>query len=140
MEYRTFGNHYVLRIDKGEEVLASIEKLCRAEEIRVGSAVGLGACDRVTVGLFDTVNKVYKKNTFTGPMEISSLVGNISTKEGEPYLHFHINVCNEENQILGGHLNECYISATGEITVTKIEGCIEREMSEEIGLNLYKFL
>lgn len=139
MEYRAFGNHYVVRIDKGEEVLACIEKLCRKEQIKLGSAVGLGACDRVTVGLFDTVKKVYKKNTFTGPMEITSLVGNISTKEGEPYLHFHINVCNEENHILGGHLNECYISATGEITVTKIEGSVEREMSEEIGLNLYRF-
>lgn len=139
MEYRGFGNHYVLRIDKGEEVLSSIEKLCRAEKIRLGSAVGLGACDRVTVGLFDTVNKVYKKNTFEGPMEITSLVGNISEKEGEPYLHFHINVCDEANRILGGHLNECFISATGEITVTKIEGTVEREMSREIGLNLYRF-
>lgn len=139
MEYRAFGNHYVVRIDKGEEVLACLEKLCRKEEIRLGSAVGLGACDSVTVGLFDTVKKVYRKNTFTGPMEISSLVGNISTKEGEPYLHFHINICNEENQILGGHLNECWISATGEITVTKLDGSVEREMSEEIGLNLYRF-
>ena len=139
MEYRVFGNHYVVRIDKGEEVLTCLEQLCRKEQIKLGSAVGLGACNKVTVGLFDTKEKVYKKKEFTGPMEITSLVGNISTKEGEPYLHFHINVCNEENQILGGHLNECYISATGEITVTKIEGRIEREMSEEIGLNLYRF-
>ncbi len=90
-------------------------------------------------GLFDTVNRVYKKRTFTGPMEITSLVGNISEKDGEPYLHFHINVCDEENRIWGGHLNECLISATGEITVTEIEGSVEREMSEEIGLNLYRF-
>lgn len=139
MEYRAFGNHYVVRIDKGEEVLSCLTKLCRKEQIRLGSAVGLGATNRVTVGLFDTTEKVYRKREITGPMEITSLVGNISTKEGEPYLHFHINVCDEENHILGGHLNECWISATGEITVTKIEGSVEREMSEEIGLNLYRF-
>lgn len=139
MEYRMFGNHYVVRIDKGQEVLSCLEELCRKEQIKLGSAVGLGACDRVTVGLFDTRKKVYKKVEFTGPMEITSLVGNISTKDGEPYLHFHINVCDEENRILGGHLNECWISATGEITVTKIEGSVEREMSGEIGLNLYRF-
>lgn len=139
MEYRAFGNHYVVRIDKGEEVLTCLEKLCRKEQIRLGSAVGLGATDRVTVGLFDTAEKVYKKRELTGPMEITSLVGNISTKEGEPYLHFHINVCDEKNQILGGHLNECWISATCEIALTKIDGSVEREMSEEIGLNLYRF-
>ena len=44
----------------------------------------------------------------------------------------------EANRILGGHLNECFISATGEITVTKIEERGE-EMSREIGLNLYRF-
>ena len=140
MEYQAFDNHYVMRIDKGEEVLACITKLCQKEQIKLGSAVGLGAADKVVVGLFDTINKVYKKKEFTGPMEITSLVGNISTKEGETYLHFHINVCNEENQIFGGHLNECYNSATGEVTVTKIEGRVEREMSDKIGLNLYTFL
>ena len=139
MEYRKLGSQYIMRIDKGEEVLACVENMCRKEEIRVGSAVGLGATDRVTIGLFDTVNKQYKKRELTGPMEITSLVGNISTKDGETYLHFQINVCDEENRVMGGHLNECHVSATCEITVTKIDGCVEREMSREIGLNLYRF-
>lgn len=139
MKYKAFGSHYVVRIDKGEEILACLEELCRKEQIKAGSAVGLGATNKIVVGIFDTVNKVYQKKQFTGSMEITSLVGNISTKEGKPYLHFHINVCNGENQILGGHLNECYISATAEITVTKIEGIIERKLSDEIGLNLYDF-
>ena len=91
------------------------------------------------MGLFDTVNKVYKKKELTGPMEITSLVGNISTKDGETYLHFHVNLCDEEMRIQGGHMNACYVSATAEITVTKSEGTVERSMDEEIGLNLYRF-
>lgn len=139
MEYRQFGNHYVVRIDKGEEVLEKIEELCRKENIKLGSAVGLGAANRIIIGLFDTTTKEYKKTELTGPMEITSLVGNISTKNGETYLHFHINVCDTDMNVHGGHVNACYISATCEITVTRMEGTVEREMSEEIGLNLYKF-
>ena len=139
MEYKQFGNHYVMRVDPGEEILEKIEELCRKEEIRVGSAVGLGASNRAVVGLFDTVNKVYKKKELTGPMEITSLVGNISTKNGETYLHFHVNLCDEEMQIRGGHMNACYVSATAEVTITKLEGTIERRMDEGIGLNLYQF-
>lgn len=139
MEYKKLGNHYVMRVDKGEEILEQIETLCRKEQIKAGSAVGLGATDRVTVGLFDTVNKVYKKTELTGPMEITSLVGNISTKEGEPYLHFHVNVCNTQMQVMGGHMNACYVSATAEITITQLDTVIERQMNEEIGLNLYRF-
>ncbi len=73
-------------------------------------------------------------------MEITSLVGNISTFNGKIYLHCHINICNEKMNILGGHLNECYISATGEFVISIIYGTVERELNEEIGLNLYKFL
>ena len=133
------GNHYVMRVDPGEEILEKIGILCKKENIRVGSAVGLGASNRAVVGLFDTVNKVYKKKELTGPMEITSLVGNISTKDGETYLHFHVNLCDEEMRIQGGHMNACYVSATAEITVTKSEGTVERSMDEEIGLNLYRF-
>ena len=140
MEYRQFGNCYVMRIDPGEEVLESIEQVCRSEDIRLGFAMGLGAANRAVIGLFDTVEKVYKKKEIAGPMEISSLVGNISTKEGEIYLHFHINLCDEQMNIHGGHLNSCHISATGEITIVKLEGTVERELSSEVGLNLYKFL
>ena len=140
MEYRIFGSRYVIRIDRGEEVLEQITKLCEKEHITAGYAVGLGAANRVTLGLFDTTEKVYHKTELTGPMEITSLVGNISTKDGETYLHFHINVCNDKMQVMGGHLNECHISATCEITIEKIEGTIERKFSNEIGLNLYKFI
>ena len=139
MDYRRFENRYVLRLDRGEEVLTQLEAFCRQEGITAGYAVGLGAANRVTMGLFDTTEKVYHKTTVTGPMEITSLVGNISTKDGEIYLHFHINVCNEQMQVMGGHLNECIISATGELNVIRIDGPLERKFSDEIGLNLYEF-
>ncbi|MCD8154273.1 MAG: DNA-binding protein [Clostridiales bacterium] len=139
MEYKKIENHYVLRVDRGEEILSKVKELCEKENIRVGSAVGLGAVHRVTLGLFDTVKKEYHKKEFTGPMEVTSLVGNISTKEGETYLHFHINVCDEEMNVRGGHLNEAWVSATAEITITALNGTVERRMSEEVGLNLYRF-
>lgn len=139
MEYRKTGNHYVMRVDRGEEVLEQVEALCKKEQIKAGSVVGLGATNRVVVGLFDTTSKVYHKTELTGPMEITSMVGNISTKDGETYLHFHVNVCNEQMQVMGGHMNACYVSATAELTITQLDTVIERQMSEEIGLNLYRF-
>ena len=37
MEYRRFGDTWVLRLDRGEEVLSSMETFCRAEGVRLGS-------------------------------------------------------------------------------------------------------
>ena len=140
MDYRKFGDDYVLRLDRGEEAVSCLTDLCERENIRLGAVQGLGAADRVVIGLYDVSSRVYHKTTLEGPMEITSLVGNISRKDGTPYLHLHINVCDEQMRVLGGHLNECRISATAEIAVRVIAGDVGRRLDDAVtGLNLYQF-
>jgi predicted DNA-binding protein with PD1-like motif len=139
MEYRKIDNHYVVRMEKGDEVTEKLKELCRKENIRLGSLIGLGASDHVSIGLFDDKTKVYDEKTLDRPMEITSLVGNITTMNGEPYLHCHINVCDGEMRIYGGHMTECRISVTGEIFVTPLDGTVERKRDDSIGVNLFSF-
>jgi len=141
MDYRRFDDTYILRLDRGEEVIAELTELCRREKIKLGSVEGLGAADHAVIGLYHVEQKEYHKTELNEPMEITSLIGNISTKGGETYLHLHINLCDADMNVHGGHLNECRISATCELFVRRIEGRVERELDEEVtGLNLYKFL
>lgn len=139
MEYKKIDNKYIIRIDKEEEVLTNIEKLCEKENIKCASVVGLGAAKYVKIGLYDVGEKKYHSTIMEEPMEITSLVGNVTTKEGKTYLHFHINVCNSKMQVYGGHLNECIIGATCELILTKIDGEVERHYDENLGLNLFQF-
>ena len=53
MEYRVFGDDVVLRIDRGEEILACIQRVCEQEDIRLGSVSGLGTVGEVTLGVFN---------------------------------------------------------------------------------------
>ena len=141
MEYRSFGDTYIIRLDRGEEILTALTAFCKAEQITLGSVEALGAADHVIIGLYDVAARQYHKHTFDGPMEITSLTGNISTKDGETYLHLHINLCREDMSVIGGHLNECRISATCEMFVRKLSGTVERKLdTETTGLNLYKFV
>jgi hypothetical protein len=57
----------------------------------------------------------------------------------EIYLHIHINLCDSSYNSFGGHLNYAIVSATFEGIIEKIDGTIDRELNEEIGLNLIKF-
>ena len=139
MEYKKIGDNIIMRIDRGEEVLKNITMVCEVENITLGSISALGACDYVKMGLYDIGNKEYISKELTGPMEITSLIGNISTKDDKTYLHLHINVCDDKMQVFGGHLNECVISATCEIIITKIDGKVNRKFDEAIGLNLFDF-
>lgn len=58
---------------------------------------------------------------------------------GEFYSHLHMSAGNDQGQVFGGHLNKANISATCEMIITIIEGVVDREFSEEIGLNLFCF-
>lgn len=141
VEYRQFQDTYVIRMDRGEEVVASLTAFCEQEGIKLASVEALGAADHVVIGLYDVGTRQYHRHTFDGPMEITSLLGNVSAKDGKTYLHLHINLCREDMSVIGGHLNECRISATCEMFVRKLDGTVERKLDEAVtGLNLYEFL
>lgn len=140
MESRKFGNKIVVRLNKGEEVIASLTEIVKEYHITLGNVQALGATNYVKMGLFNIEEKKYYSKELSQDMEITSLIGNISTKDGKPYLHLHINVADASQNVYGGHLNECRISATCEMFIDVIDGKVEREFSEEIGLNLFKFI
>lgn len=140
MEYRKFGNTLVVRIDKGEEILESVRVLAEKENIKLASVQALGAINDFTVGVLETATKQYRSNSFTGAYEIVSLTGTINTKNDEFYCHLHLSAGNDKGEVFGGHLNRAVVSATCEMIVTCIDGRVDREFSDEIGLNLFKFL
>ena len=141
MEYRKFGNDYVLRIDKGEEILQAVSQVCEKEGIRLGTVNGIGAVGDVTLGVFNREKFQYESQTYKGDFEIASCMGNISTMNDNTYLHIHMAVGNpEKGEVHAGHLNRGIISLTGEFFLHQIEGETDREYSSEVGLNLIKFV
>ena len=139
MEYKKFGSTFAVRINRGEEVIAQLEKLCKAENIYFAKVSAIGAADKITVGLYNVEQKKYFKKTFIGEAEITSLLGNITEKDGEPYIHLHINAADENLNAFGGHLNECVISGTCEMFVDEISGNTGRAYDSKTGLNLFDF-
>lgn len=139
MEYGKFGDTYIVRMDKGEEILATLQAFAEKEGVKHASVTALGAVNDFTIGVFDTAAKVYKANRFQGVYEIVSLVGTINTKDGAFYAHLHMCAGDEQGHAFGGHLNEAHISATAELVVRCLPGRTERRFDDEVGLNLIAF-
>lgn len=139
MEFREFDNYYVIRIEKGEEIVNSIKDLCLKEDIRLGSISGIAAANLIEIGLFNVDTKQYRTETFEGMFEITSLTGNITRKGDEVYMHMHVNFSDETNMVRGGHFVRAVVSAACEVIINKIDGAVGREFNQEIGLNLLKF-
>ncbi|WP_315122159.1 PPC domain-containing DNA-binding protein [uncultured Clostridium sp.] len=139
MDYRKFGQKYIIRLDKGDEIIASIKEICKKEKIKLASVTGIGATNKVTIGIFELDKKVYNQKEFCEDFEITSLVGNVIMSGDELIPHIHINLGDKELNVKGGHLNSAIISVTGEIILDVIDGEVSKELNEDIGIKLMKF-
>lgn len=139
MDYRKFNNTIIGRIEKGEEILEKIKEIALKENIKLANINALGAVNDFTVGVFKTTEKKYYSNNFKGNFEIVSLTGTINTMNNEFYTHIHMSAGNDKGEVFGGHLNRAIVSATCEIVINIIDGKVDRNFDEQIGLNLFKF-
>ena len=138
MRFKRCGDKIVVRIDKDEEIVEIVKRVCSDNNVRLGSVNGIGSTNQATIGLFDTGTKKYLSKELVGEYEITNLAGNISTMNGEVYLHLHITLSDAYYNAFGGHLNSAIVSGTCEVVIDVIEGEVDRAFNEEIGLNLYK--
>jgi len=136
MDYKKFGNTYIIRMDREEEIIQTLKIFCTEHNIRLGWVSGIGAIKSATLGLFRTSTKKYAANEFAGEYEISSLTGNISEMDGKPYLHIHATISDIEQKTYGGHLSSAVVSAVAEIIIGVIEGSADRTFDENTGLNI----
>lgn len=139
MDYKRFGNCIAVRIDRGEEILDNLKAVCLKENVKCAHIEALGAAGEIVLGVYKVEEQKYYSNTFTGDYEITSLVGNISEKNGEYYSHLHITVADEKGCAFGGHLNKAVISGTCEMFITVLQGKIERKIDPKTGLNVFDF-
>lgn len=139
MEYKRFENTIILRMDRGEEILETLKTVALKENIKLASVSAIGACDHFVAGVYSIPEQKYYKNEFNGVFEITALVGNINTMNGEYYAHLHITCADEKCNCLGGHLNEARVSATCEMVINIIEGNVDRVKNPDTGINVFKF-
>ena len=92
MRYKKTGPVYILRIDRGEEIVETLRRFCAEQKITLGTVQGIGAAGHVEIGLFETPTREYHTTTLTGDFEITSLLGSITTMDGAPYLHLHATI------------------------------------------------
>ena len=124
--------NYILRLNRGEDVIIELTKFCQTNKIFSGSFYGIGACDRAELGSYSVETKKYIKKAFTGEHEIAPLTGIISDKK----IHAHAVIGDEEFNAHAGHVNSMRISATCEIHLSAGEEAIYRKHDDETGLEL----
>lgn len=114
--------YFIGRLERGDDILAGLTDFCNQEDIEAGTISAIGAVENGVVGYFDQAASEYHKLRFEQGMEIASLTGNISIREGKVFLHCHLVLADEQGRCFGGHLLEGNIAFACEFSIQALTG------------------
>ena len=125
-----------MTLAKGDNINKTFESFAEVKGVGCAWLNGIGALENPEIGYYSLEDKSYHRKTFKGEYELTSLIGNITLKEGKPFSHTHITFSDTEFRVFGGHLFNANITAAGEFIMQFGSDEINRQINAEIGLPL----
>jgi len=127
------------RLPKGGDLLEELNALCAREKVAAGEVKAIGAVERATLGFYDQQRREYQFHQFDQAMELVSLMGNVSLKDGQPFVHAHVVLGDDQGRLFGGHLapGAPVFACEAIITVFETESPFVRTLDEPTGLPLW---
>ena len=129
---------FVLVFEPGEEAVAGLQGFAREQRLTAGHFTAIGAFSGATLGFFDRAKRTYEEIPVGEQVEVLSLAGNISLKEGAPQVHAHVVVGKRDGTAHGGHLLAAHVWPTLEVVLSELPEHLQRVPDEETGLALLR--
>jgi predicted DNA-binding protein with PD1-like motif len=126
------------------DVLEELQNICTDNNLRAGSIHVIGAVKKAVIGYFDQETRKYisielKDETGSTDMEILSITGNISIRDGNPFVHAHITLSDRFGKAYGGHLMPGTVIFAGEYIIQPMKGPdLIREFDNTTSLFLWR--
>ena len=137
MNFRIDHSLVYMTLAKGDYINRTFESFAEIKGVGCAWLNGIGALENPEIGYYSINDKSYHRKHFKGEFELTSLIGNITMKEGKPFAHTHITFSDSNYKVFGGHLFDAKITAAGEFLMQLGNDKIIREMNYGIGLPLW---
>jgi len=138
VEVKRLQGAYLVRLEKGEEVIESLEQFADAYRLGFASLAAIGTFERVTLGYYDPETKAYRNQGVEEGVEVLTMSGNVSRGEdGRRMVHAHVIVGRSDYSTLGGHVVEGTVGPTLEVIVQTAPTSIRRRHDPDTGLQLW---
>ena len=129
------------KLGYGCDLLEELTNVATERGVRLGRIEAMGAVKKARIGFYNQESRTYQFHDFDHPLEITKLAGNISLKDGKPFVHAHITLADESGKCYGGHLAPGTVVFACEFILEAFAGPeFNRRLDEETGLPLWSIL
>jgi len=129
---------YMGKLRHGSDLLEELGLFCLKQGIQLGRVEAIGAVQNARLGYYDQQTRQYQFLVLNEEFEITKLNGNVSLKDGKPFVHAHVTIADESGKCYGGHLAPGTMVYACEFIMEAFEGPIfERVSDEKTGLPLW---
>ena len=136
MQVKEVDGGLLVRLEPGDELIASLATIMTERGIGSGTVKGLGAVSSARLGCFRMGTRDYVDRSFAGDLEVVGLTGTLSWYDDEPFPHVHLMLTDDEFRAFGGHCFEATASATIELSVRALDERVDRHLDERVGLHM----
>jgi uncharacterized protein len=135
------GRRIVARLPYGGDLLAEIAKVADAHSMKNAELRAIGALQHARLAFYDQQAKEYHEFAVDEPVELVSVLGNVSRRDGATAVHAHASLAGHLGGTIGGHVvGGCTIFACELILQELVGEDLERAYDEQTGLPLWRGL
>ena len=113
--------------------------IARKEKIVTARVEAIGGVEELRLAYFNHEEKKYEEHDYREFLEVTSILGNVTQKDGKPFLHVHGTFGRRDQSTLAGHVVNAAVFPLLEVVVTPTKNRAVRKFDDELGLNvIYK--
>ena len=129
----------IFALSKGAKIPDRILEIAKSEKVRTASVEAIGGVSDLNLAYFNHLEKKYEEHRYSEFLEVTLLAGNLTLKEGKPFLHVHGTFGRKDVSVIGGHVLSATVFPILELVVTPTTNTALRKFDDESGLNvIYK--
>jgi len=113
--------------------------IAKRQRIKTAGIEAIGGVNRLRLGYYNSKARRYEEHEYDEFMEVASLIGNVTLKDEQPFLHLHGTFGKRDMSVIGGHVISGTVFPLLEALFTETVNRALRRFDEKSGLNeIYK--
>ena len=126
----------IYSLKAGARIPDDILAIVKREKVVTARIEAIGGVEELRLAYFNRDTRRYEEHDFKEFLEVTGILGNVTLKDGEPFLHIHGTFGRKDLSALAGHVMTAKVFPLLEVVITPTKNRALRRFDDQLGLNV----